>query len=118
MKKAILVNVVCLLDSKMSANQTASVNVNKNTSTKNTGKQVLSEETKRKAADMRLQLDQKASSKNTKFIKFKDGDHKLLQFVPEKTTEEIVTYESQPDKPVNRYKFCVHELSSSESATE
>ncbi len=29
MKKAILVNVVCLLDSKMSANQTASVNVNK-----------------------------------------------------------------------------------------
>jgi hypothetical protein len=52
-----------------------------------------------------------------KFIKFKDGDHKLLQFIPEKTTEEQVTYESQPDKPVNRYKFYVHDLSS-ESATE
>ena len=43
--------------------------------------------------------------------------HKLLQFVPEKATEELITYESQPDKPVNRYKFYVHD-SGSESATE
>ena len=28
---------------------------------------------------------------------------------------EIITYESQPDKPVNRYKFYVHDLSSSSS---
>jgi hypothetical protein len=83
------------------------------TGTGSTGKQVLSEETRRKIAQMRLKLDQKASAKNTnKFIKFKDGDHKLLQFIPEKTTEEQVTYESQPDKPVNRYKFYVHDLGS------
>jgi hypothetical protein len=49
---------------------------------------------------------------------FKDGDHKLLQFIPDKTTEEQVTYESQPDKPVNRYKFYVHDLGSSDSAGE
>jgi hypothetical protein len=42
----------------------------------------------------------------------------LLQFIPDKTTEELVTYESQPDKPVNRYKFYVHDLGSSESAGE
>jgi hypothetical protein len=89
-----------------------------NQSTSNTGKQVLSEETRRKISEMRLKLDQKASNRNTKFIKFKDGDHKLLQFIPEKTTEEQVTYESQPDKPVNRYKFYVHDLGSSESAGE
>lgn len=89
----------------MSTNQSASVNVNTN----NTGKQVLSEETRRKIAEMRLKLDQKASARNTnKFIKFKDGDHRLLQFIPDKTREELVTYESQPDKPVNRYKFYVH----------
>jgi hypothetical protein len=87
------------------------------TTTIGTGKQVLSEETKRKISEMRLKLDQKASNRSTKFIKFKDGDHKLLQFIPEKTTEELITYESQPDKPVNRYKFYVHDLSS-ESATE
>jgi hypothetical protein len=81
--------------------------------TNNTGKQVLSEETRRKIAEMRLKLDQKASARNTnKFIKFKDGDHRLLQFIPDKTREELVTYESQPDKPVNRYKFYVHDLSS------
>jgi hypothetical protein len=91
-----------------------SVNVSSNTDKK----QVLSEETKRKISEMRLKLDQKASNRNTKFIKFKDGDHKLLQFVPEKTTEELITYESQPDKPVNRYKFYVHDLGSSESAGE
>ena len=67
---------------------------------------------------MRLKLDQKASNRNTKFIKFKDGDHKLLQFIPDKTTEELITYESQPDKRINRYKFYVHYLGSSDSAGE
>jgi hypothetical protein len=96
----------------------ASTNTNQSASstttmtTTGTGKQVLSEETKQKIADMRFKMDKKASARNTKFIKFKDGDHKLLQFIPEKTTEEQVTYESQPDKPVNRYKFYVHDLGS------
>jgi hypothetical protein len=81
------------------------------TSTVTTGKQVLSEETKKKISEMRLRVDQKASNRNTKFIKFKDGDHRLLQIIPDKTTEELVTYESQPDKPVNRFKFYVHDQS-------
>jgi hypothetical protein len=99
----------------MSTNTSANTSVS-STKITTTGKQVLSEETKRKISEMRLRLDQ-ASNRNTKFIKFKDGDHRLLQIIPDKTTEELVTYESQPDKPVNRFKFYVHDLSS-ESATE
>ena len=97
-----------------------SVDTSTNTTSASTGKkQVLSEETKRKISEMRARLDKKASSRNTnKFIKFKDQEHRLLQFVPEKTHEALVTYGSQPDTPpVNRYKFYVHDLSS-ESAGE
>ena len=83
----------------------------------NSRKQVLSEEAQRKVAEITAQLENEAHT-NSKFIKFKDDERKLLHFIPEKTSSAMVTYPNSPDKPMQRYKFYVYDLTANTNSEE
>ena len=83
----------------------------------NSRKQVLSEGAQRRVAEMTAQLENEAHT-NSKFIKFKDGERKLLRFFPEKTSPVMVTYPNSPDKPLQRYRFCVYDLTANTNSEE
>ena len=83
----------------------------------NSRKQVLSEEAQRKVAEITTQLENEAHT-NSKFIKFKDNERKLLHFIPEKTSSAMVTYPNSPDKPMQRYKFYVYDLTANTNSEE
>jgi hypothetical protein len=42
--------------------------------------------------------------------RFKDGEHKLLSLIANKVQSVTVTYPNAPDRPVQRYKFYVYDL--------
>jgi len=83
----------------------------------NNRKQVLSEGAQRKVAEITAQLENEAHT-NSKFIKFKDDERKLLHFIPEKISPAMVTYPNSPDKPMQRYKFYVYDLTANTNSEE
>jgi len=87
------------------------------TSPSNSGKLVLSEGAQRKVAEITAQLEN-GSHTNSKFIKFKDDERKLLHFIPEKTSPAMVTYPNSPDKPMQRYKSYVYDLTPNTNSEE
>ena len=97
-----------LIDSNIESNIASKIS-NNNIST---GKrQTLSEEVKWKLAEITTQIENRHQSfRNSRFIKFKDGEHKLLSLIADKVQPVIVTYPNAPEKPVHRYKFYVHDL--------
>jgi preprotein translocase subunit SecF len=87
------------------------------TNTSTSKRQSLSKEVKRKLADITAEIENQGSS-NAMFIKFKDGEHKLLSFIPEKTYSDMVSYPNSPDKPVKRYKFYAYDLTFNRNSQE
>jgi hypothetical protein len=83
----------------------------------NSQKQVLNEEAQRKLAEITAHLENRGHT-NSKFIKFKDGERKSLHFIPEKTSPLMVTYPNSPDKPMQRYKFYVYDLTANTNSEE
>jgi hypothetical protein len=83
----------------------------------NNKRQTLSEEVKYKLAEITTQIENRHQSfRNSRFIKFKDGEHKLLSLIANKVQPVTVTYPNAPDKPVQRYKFYVHDLTTTASS--
>jgi hypothetical protein len=82
-------------------------------------KQVLSEEVKRRIEATRKDIE-KLSSEAYKFLKFADGQHRLLLFdkdrIPEKSV--IITFATQPTEPVARYVFFAWELTEQDKDNE
>lgn len=78
----------------------------------------LDEQTKNRLTGLAEKLNQKlmsnsntaASVGGSKFLKFRDQERKMLEFVPNLTEETMVTYPSNPNEPVHRIKFYVYEL--------
>jgi hypothetical protein len=72
---------------------------------------VLAEDTRQKLQDIMDQLEQKSS--NSKFLKFVDGEEKVLLFDPNKAEHVVITYptkEGEPEnKPTNRIRFYLKE---------
>jgi hypothetical protein len=94
-------------------------NIDSNTASKisNNKRQTLSEEVKCKLAEITTQIENRHQSfRNSRFIKFKDGEHKLLSLIANKVQPVMVTYPNAPDKPVQRYKFYVHDLTTTASS--
>jgi hypothetical protein len=79
------------------------------TNPRNNKRQSLSEEATRKIAEISTQIE-KLQSSTSMFIKFKDKEHKLLPFIPERTYSDLVSYPNSPEKPVQRYKFYGYDL--------
>lgn len=72
---------------------------------------VLAEDTRQKLQDIMDQLEQKST--NSKFLKFSDGEEKVLLFDPNKAEHVVITYptkEGEPEnKPTNRIRFYLKE---------
>jgi hypothetical protein len=107
MKGLINTNIDSNIASKISNNN---ISTNK--------RQTLSEEVKCKLAEITTQIENRHQSfRNSRFIKFKDGEHKLLSLIANKVQIVTVTYPNAPDKPVQRYKFYVHDLTTTASSS-
>jgi hypothetical protein len=72
---------------------------------------VLAENTRQKLQYIMDQLEQKST--NSKFLKFADGEEKVLLFDPNKAEHVVITYptkEGEPEnKPTNRIRFYLQE---------
>lgn len=72
---------------------------------------VLTEDTRQKLQGIMNQLEQKTT--NSKFLKFADGEEKVLLFEPNKAEHVLITYpskEGEPEnKPTNRIRFYLKE---------
>jgi hypothetical protein len=72
---------------------------------------VLTEDTREKLQSIMNQLEQKSAS--SKFLKFADGEEKVLLFEPNKSEHVVITYpskEGEPEsKPTNRIRFHLKE---------
>ena len=72
---------------------------------------VLTEDTKEKLQGIMNQLEQKSTS--SKFLKFADGEEKVLLFEPTKAEHMVIAYpnkEGEPEnKPTNRIRFNLKE---------
>jgi hypothetical protein len=80
-------------------------------------RRTLSEEVKYKLAEITTQIENRHQSfRNSRFIKFKDGEHKLLSLIADKVQVVTVTYPNAPDKPVQRYRFYVYDLTTTASS--
>lgn len=77
----------------------------------------MSEEAKQKLAEITAQIDSQSTT-GPRFVKFKDGENKLLSFVPEMSRPAVVTYPSSPNKQVQRYKFYARDLTTDASSQE
>jgi hypothetical protein len=92
-----------LINTNIDSNITSKISNNK--------RQTLSEEVKCKLAEITTQIENRHQSfRNSRFVKFKDGEHKLLSLIANKVQAVTVTYPNAPDKPVQRYKFYAHDL--------
>jgi hypothetical protein len=71
----------------------------------------LTEDTRQKLQDIMDQLEQKST--NSKFLKFADGEEKVLLFDPHKSEHVVITYpskEGEPEnKPTRRIRFYLKE---------
>lgn len=72
---------------------------------------VLTEDTRQKLQDIMDQLEQKST--NSKFLKFADGEEKVLLFDPKKAEHVVITYPSKEgeseNQPTNRIRFYLKE---------
>lgn len=102
---------MCLVKMSNQTSQSKSQQVNQSTLSNNqvAKKQVLTEEQRRKIAEVNAEID-KQSTNSQMYLKFKDGETKTLSVDPTKTHSEPVEYEE--GKPVMRWKYYVRELSS------
>jgi hypothetical protein len=93
------------------------INTNITSKIINNKRQTLSEEVKCKLAEITTQIESRHQSfRNSRFIKFKDGEHKLLSLIANKVQSVTVTYPNAPDRPVQRYKFYVYDLTTTASS--
>jgi hypothetical protein len=77
----------------------------------------LSEEAKHKLLELQAQLLERINRSNiSDYIKFKDGDQKILKFEVERTREALVSFEENKD-PVQQYKFYASELVDGQQST-
>jgi hypothetical protein len=78
---------------------------------------ILSEEAKHKLLELQAQLQEQINRSDiSDYIKFKDGDQKILKFEAERTREALVSYEENKD-PVQQYKFYASELVNEQQST-
>ena len=71
---------------------------------------VLSEEARQKLLELQAQLQERAGrTEVSDYIKFRDGDRKILKYEPERIREALVSYEENQN-PVLQYKFYASEL--------
>lgn len=70
----------------------------------------LSEEARQKLLELQSQLQERIGiTEISDYIKFRDGDRKILKYEVERTREALVSYEENQD-PVLQYKFYASEL--------
>jgi hypothetical protein len=83
-----------------------------NNNTSNQLQTVLTEEAKQKLLELQTQLhkqEQLSRSEISDYIKFKDGDRKILRFDPARTRKEMISFKEN-EEPVLQYKFYASEL--------
>jgi hypothetical protein len=91
----------------------------------NNSRQAISEETKNRLTALSTRLDEQLSRNNNsssdkpRYIKLiRDNEHKLLEFDPNKIDEKMVTFESEPDVPKQRFTFYCKEIVDGKPTTE
>jgi hypothetical protein len=68
---------------------------------------VLTEEAKQKLLELQTELqeqEQLSGSEISDYIKFRDGDRKILRFDPVRTRKEMISFKEN-EEPVLQYKF-------------
>ncbi len=81
-----------------------------NTSNQTQPTEILSEEARQKLIAMQAKVQEQITrSEISDYIKFKDGDQKILRFEPERTKSESVQYYDD-QKPVQQYIFYASEM--------
>lgn len=79
------------------------------------GKQTLSDETKMKLAAITTEIENISSTSS--YIKFRDGERKILAFNPEKVQPVTVTYPNTQES-VSRFSFHARDLTSNPNSIE
>jgi hypothetical protein len=83
-----------------------------NNNTSNQLQTVLTEEAKQKLQELQTQLqeqEQLSRSEISDYIKFRDGDRKILRFDPVRTRKEMISFKEN-EESVLQYKFYASEL--------